>query len=128
MLRIVLAAALTFAAAPALAQSIDVPIDQSRRITLPGVAADIAVGNPAIADVTVMDGRNLLVTGKGYGVTNVLALDRNGRAIFERMVVVSAPADGRVSVYRGPNVQEYACGATCERAAPATAAAPAQNP
>jgi Flp pilus assembly secretin CpaC len=127
MLRIVLAAVLTFAAAPALAQSIDVPIDQSRRVTLSGVAASIAVGNPAIADVTVMDGRNLLVTGKGYGVTSLLALDRNGRAILERRVVVSAPDEGRVSVYRGPNVQEYACGSVCERA-PAAGSAPAQNP
>jgi Flp pilus assembly secretin CpaC len=126
MRSLILAAALTLAAAPALAQSIAVPIDQSRRIALPGAAADIAVGNPGVADVTVVDERNLLVTGKGYGVTNVLALDRAGRTLFDRMVVVSAAQEGVVSVYRGAALQQYACDTTCERASPdGAAAAPA---
>lgn len=126
MRRLIFAAVLTLCAAaqPALAQSIAVPIDQSRRLALSAAAADVAVGNPGVADVTVVDERNLLITGKGYGVTNVLALDRAGRIIFERMVVVSAPSDGRVSVYRGAALQEYACDVTCERSVSgATAAA-----
>lgn len=126
MRRLIFAAALMAAAAapPALAQSIGVPIDQSLRVPLPAAAADVAVGNAAVADVTVVDERNLLVTGKGYGVTNVLALDRAGRTIFERTVVVSAPDEGRVSVYRGAALQEYACHDRCEASAAAAAAAP----
>lgn len=132
MRRLIFAAVLTLAAAaqPALAQmSIAVPIDQSRRLALPAAASDVAVGNPGVADVTVVDERNLLITGKGYGVTNVLALDKAGRTIFERMVVVSAPLEGRVSVYRGAALQEYACQTTCEKAVSGqTAAAPAPAP
>ncbi len=125
MRRLLIAAAFFLAAGPALAQSIDVPLDQSRRVTLSAVAADIAVGNPEIADVTVVDGRNLLVTGKGFGVTNILALDRGGRTILDRTVVVSPSSGGRVSVYRGPNVQDFTCaGSVCQRAAPSAQGAP----
>lgn len=115
-LSIAIAAAVLFCAAPALAQTISVPIDQSLRLALPAAAANIAVGNPGVADVTVVDERNLLITGKGYGVTNILAMDRAGRTIYERQVVVSAPGGAHVSLYRGTALQEYACEASCARA------------
>lgn len=126
MRRLVLAAALMLAAAqPALAQSLAVPIDQSRRVSLPAPAADVAVGNDSVANVAVVDARNLLITGKGYGVTNLLALDRLGNTIFEAQVVVSASQDGRVSVYRGAALQEYACDDRCQ---PSAAFSPAPTP
>jgi len=56
-------------AAQAQSQALNVEIDQSARIQLRGQAGSVIVGNPQIADVTVVDANTLFVTGKGYGVT-----------------------------------------------------------
>lgn len=98
-------------AAPALV----VPIDQSTPLPLPRGARDVLIGNPAIADVAVLDAGKAVVSGRGYGVTNLIVIDQLGRTVMERQVVVAAPSAGRVSVIRGPSVEEYACAGGCER-------------
>ncbi len=111
-------AALAFAlalAGPALAESLQVRIDQAARLVLSSPARDVIVGNPAVADVTIIDGRSLIVTGKGYGVTNLIVVDRAGRTIVDRQVVVSGPEGGQVSFYRGASVYNYSCSPRCER-------------
>ena len=99
------------AAQPALV----VPIDQSTPISLPRGTRDVLIGNPAIADVAVLDAGKAVVSGRGYGVTNLIIIDQLGRTVLERQVVVAAPSQGRVSVIRGPKVSEYACAGGCER-------------
>jgi Flp pilus assembly secretin CpaC len=124
MRRIALVAvAAALAASPALAETMTVRLDQSARIRLAGPARDVVVGNPLVADVSMLDSRNVVVLGKSYGVTNLLIVDRAGRTIIDRDIVVSAP-EGSVSVFRGPAMSSYACSALCERigAAPASAA------
>lgn len=101
-------------ATPALAQTLSVRADQAVRIALPAPAKDVAVGNPAIADVMILDERNILVLGKGFGTTNVIALDRGGRLILDRVVVVSAADAGKVTVYKGTSASQYACAPRCE--------------
>ncbi len=122
-----IAAFFTLASA-ALADPLAVQIDQSTRITLPSTARDVIVGNPSIADVSVLDARNILVLGRSYGITSLMVTDQRGRTILNTQVVVSANDVGRVSLFRGPEMQTYACAPRCERtAAPgaAGAAAPA---
>jgi hypothetical protein len=104
-----------FAPVAALAQSLAVNIDQAARITLTRPAGDVVVGNPGIADVTVLDARHLMLTGKAYGVTNLMVADQAGHTIFSRQVVVSAPDVNRISLYRGPDVYNFACSPRCER-------------
>jgi hypothetical protein len=99
----------------AMAQGLPVRIDQATRVTLSAPARDVVIGNPSVADVTIIDGRNLLVMGKAYGVTNLVVLDARGRTILDRQIIVSASDDGRVSFYRGPDVYNYACSPRCER-------------
>lgn len=112
----VLAALATLAfAGAAMAQSLTVRIDQAARVALPATARDVMIGNPAIADVSVIDGRNLVVVGKGYGATNLIVVDGRGRTILDREIVVSAVDDGRISFFRGPDVHNYACSPRCER-------------
>ncbi len=103
------------AAGAAVAQGLPVRIDQATRVTLSAPARDVVVGNPSVADVTILDARNILVMGKGYGVTNIVVIDARGRTILDRQIVVSAADDGRVSFYRGPDVYNYACSPRCER-------------
>ena len=110
----VLLASTALLAGPALAQTLSVRADQAVRIALSAPAKDVAVGNPAIADVMVLDERNILVLGKGYGTTNVIALDRAGRLILDRVVVVSAADAGQVTVFKGTSASQYACAPRCE--------------
>lgn len=114
------------AAGSAAAQSLQAQLDQATRVQLSATARDVVIGNPLIADVTVIDGRNLLITGKSYGITNLLVIDGRGRTILDRQVVVSAGNDGLVSIYRGSGLQEYACSTRCQSTteAPAPAAPP----
>ena len=89
-------------------------IDQAQRVQLSGPAGSVIVGNPAIADVTVVDANTLYITGKGYGVTEVVAVDQIGRTVFQSQVVVTAgEGAGRVRVWRGAQSTEMACAASC---------------
>jgi len=100
----------------AIAQSarISVEIDQAQRVQLSGPAGSVIVGNPEIADVTVVDANTLYITGKGYGVTEVVAVDQIGRTVFQSQVVVTAgDGAGRVRVWRGGQATEMACAASC---------------
>lgn len=106
----------TAVATTAVAQSrpLNVEIDRSARVALRGAAASVIVGNPAIADVTVVDANTLYITGKGYGVTEVVAVDPIGRTVFQSQVVVTAgDGGGRVRVWRGAQATEMACASSC---------------
>ncbi len=115
ILPLLAAAALLAVPAAAAAQSrpLNVDIDQSTRVQLRGPAGSVIVGNPNIADVTVVDANTLFITGKGYGVTEVVAVDVLGRTVFQSQVVVTAGDSGRVRVWRGAQATEMACASTC---------------
>lgn len=124
-----LLAAALFAAGAAQAQSLNVEIDRSQRLSLAGPAASVIVGNPAIADVTVVDANTLFVTGKGYGVTEVIAVDGVGRTLFQGEIVVTGGSTGSVRVWRGAQATEMACAASCAASIRnAEAAAPTPTP
>ncbi|MDP3175277.1 MAG: pilus assembly protein N-terminal domain-containing protein [Phenylobacterium sp.] len=116
-----LAVAATLAAQPAFAETFAVRLDQSARIRLSAPARDVIVGNPGIADVSMIDSRNVVVLGKAYGMTNLIVVDRAGRTILERDLVVTAP-EASVSIFRGPQMVSYACSSLCERVGPPAAA------
>lgn len=103
------------AAVQAQAQSrpLNVEIDHATRVQLRAPAGSVIVANPKIADVTVVDANTLFITGKGYGVTEVIAVDALGRSLYHSQVVVSAGSTGSVRVWRGPQATEMACGSSC---------------
>jgi Flp pilus assembly secretin CpaC len=100
--------------APVAAHDLAIPVEHAEVVRLPAEASAIVVGNPSIADAMVHDGRTLIVTGRLQGRTNVIALDRVGRVIYERDIVVSNPVEGQVALFRGPNQSTYSCGAVCD--------------
>jgi Flp pilus assembly secretin CpaC len=106
---------------PALASPADatdtiaVNMDQAKVIKLPDHVATLVVGNPLIADVTLQSGGMMVVTGKGYGATNVIAMDRGGDKLFESVIQVEGPTDKVVTVYRGAERESYSCMPICER-------------
>jgi hypothetical protein len=101
--------------AEAAPDAIAVNVDQARLVKLPSRVATIVVGNPLIADVTLQSGGILVVTGKGYGATNFIAMDRSGEVLVDRQIQVEGPTEELVTVYRGINRETYSCMPTCQR-------------
>jgi hypothetical protein len=103
-------------AIPAQADTVSISVDQAHILRLPERVATIVIGNPLIADATLQSGGVLVVTGKGYGATNLLALDRAGRIVMNQTVQVLAPAgDDLVTVYKGVERETYSCAPDCGR-------------
>jgi hypothetical protein len=109
-----LVAALVWADRAGAADAIEVFIDQAKVVKLPDRVGTIVVGNPLIADVSVQSGGMLVVTGKGYGRTNIIVLDRAGNVLIEQAVQVQGPG-GVVVVFRGSERESYSCAPNCER-------------
>jgi Flp pilus assembly secretin CpaC len=96
-------------------ERLDIRLDQATILKLPEKVSTIVVGNPLIADVAVQSGGLVVVTGKGYGSTNIIALDRAGTVLMERSIVVRGPNGDTVAVYRGVERETYSCTPMCER-------------
>ena len=104
-------------AEPAVDATIAVNVDQAKLLKLPAKVSTIVVGNPLIADVTLQTGGIVVVTGKGYGATNFIAMDRSGEVLVDRLIQVEGPTDQVVTVYRGVDRETYTCQPVCQRRA-----------
>ena len=119
--RLVLAFVFAFAAVaiiaprPAPAADVAVILDQAKLIKLPEKVATVVVGNPLIADASLQPGGLMVVTGKGYGTTNVIVLDRSGAVLMEKTIEVQGPREHIVVLYRGVERETYSCAANCQR-------------
>ena len=103
-----------FIAAAQPGEAIPVDLDQARLVKLPERAATVVVGDPLIADLSIQPGGLAVVTGKGYGATNVIVLDKNGAVLAEHTVLVRGPSDPIVVVYRGSSRETYSCAPECQ--------------
>ncbi len=115
--RLWLAAAFILAAGatPARAETgvIAVTLDQAKVAQLPQGTATLIVGNPMIADVTMLKNNDaMVITGKGYGQTNLIAIDSAGSVIDERQVRV-LPAKTVLVLQSGASRMSYACNPEC---------------
>lgn len=59
------------------ANEVQLPIHKSRSLMLDRPASRVSVGNPAIADVLVLQDRELYLVGKSLGHTNLMVWDMN---------------------------------------------------
>jgi hypothetical protein len=115
-LLVALAIATPAAAAPLPDNApITVILDQARIMQLPDRAATVVVGNPLIADLSIQPGGLAVVTGKSYGATNFIVMDKTGAVLMEKMVQVQFPNDPIVVVYRGVDRETYSCTPDCSR-------------
>ncbi len=117
---IALVAAGTIAGA-ALAQeadtqpSIAVHVDNAKVMRLPAKTATVVIGNPIIADVTLQKNGVVILTGKSFGRTNLIALDSTGAMIAETTISVQAPREAStVMVQRGLARESYSCTPNCQ--------------
>ena len=109
-------AALLAGAGAAFAQetALTVLLDRAQIMAYPGATETIIVGNPIIADVTMLRNTGqVILTGKGFGDTNLLFLDGHGTVLQEaRIRVREAPS--MMVVQRGVDRETYACHPRCE--------------
>jgi Flp pilus assembly secretin CpaC len=103
------------AVAEPTADAIAVNVDQAKLVRLPTRVATIVVGNPLIADVALQTGGVVVVTGKGYGATNFIAMDRSGEVLVDRVIQVEGPTDQLITIYRGVDRESYSCMPLCQR-------------
>jgi hypothetical protein len=94
-------------------EPIAVKLDQAKVIKLPDRATTVVIGNPLIADLSIQPGGLAVVTGKSFGATNVLVMDKSGAILTEQNILVQGPADPTVVVYRGVDRETYSCTPQC---------------
>jgi len=92
-----------------------VTVDQAKVFRISRPAATIIIGNPSIVDATIEDDQTLVLTGRSFGVTNLIILDEKGDAVIDQAVVVRGSETNTVRIYRGGNNREtLACAPVCE--------------
>lgn len=102
-------------ASPARAETsmIAVILDQAKIARLPEATATLIVGNPMIADVTMLKNNNtMVITGKGFGQTNLIAIDAAGSLLEEEQIEV-LPSKGLVVLQNGSSRMSYVCNPDC---------------
>ncbi len=115
-------AALTFAgmaglaavaASASAAEPISVIVDRAKVLHISQPAEVVIIGNPAIADATIQDSQTLIITGRSFGTTNLIVLDKNGQSIADDVVMVAPSNDQVVTVYRRDSRQTLSCTPDC---------------
>ena len=92
---------------------ISVTLDQARIARLPQGASTIILGNPMIADVTLVKNTNtMVITGRGFGQTNLIAINSTGAVLEEQQLRV-VPAPTLVVLQNGTSRISYACNPDC---------------
>jgi len=119
-MRLALFAAAFLAATPVFAagkaDSVALALDEVHTLTFRTPVSTVYVGNPSIADVTMIDARHAFVQGKGYGRTNVMALNRDNVMVFNTHITVTGnDGGGTVTLNRGAQRVTLNCtGGRCQ--------------
>ncbi len=96
-------------------EKIIVTVDQAKIFRISRPAATIIIGNPSVVDATIEDERTLVLTGRSFGVTNLIILDDKGYPVIDQAVVVRSSETNTVRIYRGgSNRVTLACAPVCE--------------
>lgn len=98
----------------AFGAGIEVVMNEAKIVKLTRAADTIVIGNPLIADASVQDSTTVVLTGKGFGVTNLVILDDKGEPIVDELVTVSRQTAASVRIYRRAEVQTLSCTPYCE--------------
>jgi hypothetical protein len=94
-------------------EKIVVHLDEATIIKLPDRTTTVVIGNPLIADISVQPGGLAVVTGKSFGGTNIIIMDKAGAVLTEHTVEVHDSIDRTVVVYRGGARETYSCTPDC---------------
>ncbi|GJE25458.1 pilus assembly protein N-terminal domain-containing protein [Methylobacterium organophilum] len=94
---------------------ITVLVDNAKVMRLPERTLTVIIGNPMIADVSLQRNGVVILTGKSFGRTNLIALDGTGAMLAETSISVQSPPQASVvTVQRGLERESYACTPNCQ--------------
>jgi Flp pilus assembly secretin CpaC len=105
------ASTLALVSGAALAGEIQIKMDQVRIIAIKTPFNAIFVGNPVIADVTVIDENHVFLMGREFGTTNIVAIDDEGNQVAEEVVTVTTQQGKMVTLQRGTGASTLTCNA-----------------
>lgn len=94
--------------------TVSVLVDNAKVIRLPEKTQTVVVGNPMIADITLQKNGVVVLTGKSFGSTNLIALDGKGAMLAESSISVQAPQAAIITVQRGLERASYSCTPNCQ--------------
>lgn len=90
-----------------------VALDRAKIVKVPPGVQTMIIGNPLVADVTMLKGNtSMIVTGRSFGSTNLISLDAAGNPIDESLIKVTA-SEQSVVVLRGTAQESYSCNPRC---------------
>jgi len=118
-----LGALLAALALPASAAQMNVPMNETSVVIVEGAPTTVIVGNPMVADVSMVDGNTLVVHGRLFGNTDVTVLDDAGDTLMNLSVSVTDRWRGGVALHTGATTTglragsvNYVCNPVCVRA------------
>ena len=94
--------------------ALKVIIDRAKVIRIAKAADTVIIGNPAIVDATIQDAQTLVLTGRTFGITNLIVLDSDGDVVVDETVVVQGHETNMVRIYRQAERETLACSPVCE--------------
>jgi hypothetical protein len=113
--RTLIALAALFAAGASHAGEIRVNADQTTAVKLSQSAKTVLIGNPLIAEVTMLDDKTVYILGRLSGQTNLVAVDDKGNEIFNEKVSVRMSDYQMVTLHKGAaGPRTYSCAPKCE--------------
>lgn len=104
---------LAYAPSALASGAIIVPLDQVQVYRLSRPASTIIVGNPTIADVTMVAPSLLAFTGKSFGASNLVARDDEGHVIVDLQLIVKNELGPEVRLHSGTLRQTFVCSPRC---------------
>jgi hypothetical protein len=105
------------AVAPAVADDPVIPLtlDRATVIRAPANTTMVVIGNPGIADVSVQKNGLMVLTGKSFGETNMIALNEKGEMISESWLRVRpSQRTSHITVFRGSEPETFSCTPDCQ--------------
>ncbi|WP_298422588.1 pilus assembly protein N-terminal domain-containing protein [Rhodoblastus sp.] len=90
-----------------------VSVDKARVARIPDKTQTLVIGQPGIADVTMLKNSGMgVITGKSFGETNLIALDAKGELLGEWTIRVGGEkAD--LLLQNGANRESFICSPQC---------------
>lgn len=99
---------------PGATAKLKVIMNQITLVKLDQKITDAMVGNPSIADITIQSNKSFIITGKSYGQTNIIMLNKEGKAIFNKSITVDDDRQNIVRVHHGMSRLSYTCSPNCQ--------------
>lgn len=91
-----------------------IEVDHSKIMQVKGTVADVILGNPSIAEVSILHSNMIVLTGKTNGKTNLIVSSASGSTLMDTVIFVSQSHNKAVHINLAGKKQSYTCNPRCE--------------